>query len=138
MRWLVSHANCSVKVPWNAESRAFPEGKWPGYSGQMTKPDHGNTSSNPPTWRWNRPESQGAPARTARRAAGAPPLLWPSWRDMRRPLWLEAKYVGGPEGDVVIKVRGWRFVFPADTPIYDVIRTINVGKEAMVRREDQR
>lgn len=78
-----------------------------------------------PTWRWNHVTITGRPAPigSVRRSRSAP--AFPAWRSKHRPLWTELSYRGGAQGEVEVFARGWRFVFPADVAIYDVLSCIN-------------
>lgn len=44
---------------------------------------------------------------------------------MRHPLPAVIEYQGGPEGYVIIHARGWRFKFPGQVPLLEVVQCLN-------------
>lgn len=83
------------------------------------------TTHHPPTWRWNRLPWAERRRRIGAVAGGVHSSLFPSPRSVKLPLGATIHYRGGPEGDVVVRARGWDWVFPAHVAVLDVVYTIN-------------
>jgi hypothetical protein len=77
------------------------------------------------TWHPDDATLVGTPVPLSRVGAERPPFrLMPS-RDCRRPLDLQIRYRGGPEGLWVIQARGWHWRFSGGLCVADVMNWIN-------------
>lgn len=91
----------------------------------MSAKELSNRRSHPPTWRWDPSQFRGAPRQRAQREGSELRPAFPPWRSARRPLWASLVYKGGAEGEIVVETRGWRFIFPANVTIQEVVYVVN-------------
>lgn len=89
--------------------------------------DHAASNGcSPSTTRWHFEDSlRRAPARMG--TAGPPgPSIWAlRSRDPRKSLDLQIRWQGGAEALYEITARGWKWTFPGDLSVHDVLRWIN-------------
>jgi hypothetical protein len=93
--------------------------------GIMAKEEIKNLVRHPPKWRWKRVPSRPDEPYRHRRPQGDLSIAFPGFRNMRLPLQVEVRYVGGPEGECRIEGRGWDFVFPGHVTILEVLQALN-------------
>jgi len=91
----------------------------------MINPEKANTRSHQPTWRWEPLPWAERRRRIGAAAGGVGSKLFPGPRSVKLPIGSSMSYLGGPEGEVVVIARGWKWVFPAHVSIIDVLYTVN-------------
>jgi hypothetical protein len=52
-------------------------------------------------------------------------VSFPGYRNIRRPLAVEVRYLGGAVGMSELTTRGWRFQFPGHVPLLEVMLSLN-------------
>lgn len=84
-----------------------------------------NVRLHAPIWRWRRVPSPASPVSRHSRPQDVISAPFPGYRGMRHPLPAVIEYQGGPEGYVIIHARGWRFKFPGQVPLLEVVQCLN-------------
>lgn len=91
------------------------------FGGYVSQPNKGNGRSGSTTWVWESRKILAPPTgqqRVARRASDSALL---SARDMREPLTMTVRYLGGAEGWWEIKARGRTYRRPGVRALHDVM-----------------
>lgn len=83
-----------------------------------------NTRSLSPTFVWRPGKIRGPRPPHGTAPEGDRPAF-PPRRDNRKPLALDLAYVGGSEGRILIRARGWRWIFPASVTLAEVTQCLN-------------
>lgn len=87
--------------------------------------DTSDTKHHPPTYRWEPLPWPERRRRMSAAAGGVHSSLFPSPRSVRLPLGITIVWLAGPDDNVLIQARGWRWIFPAHVTLIDAILTIN-------------